>query len=722
MYIIKKDNTNYEIKLNKYIIIITIIIIINTFSMSAISITNKHYTINLSPKTKSGWTVTENKTKELFLLQYPIIEVDGKIVEIAISKFTQENKAEQLPNGGERLLIIGEISNLEGAEIVLTIETFPNTSIFRFKYNFNDNANRKLTKLGGNDNLTYLRYQKLDEQKLIEVRLSEFNELSHATNCKEMDIDERFFENNLSAMGPIITLTDKKTSVLLAYEHGSAFPNSFLAYSFSANNLISLKAVKANYLTNSSLSSFSSPWFEFGVIQGNQAALASDYRNFVLNSLSKFTESRKPYIYYNTWGRQERVKWSGGKYYETMTLEYTLREIDLLAKMGVEVYVLDVGWFYNPGDWDVNVETYPDMLKQVKERLDSYNMKLGLWFNPTAAAVTSKMIASNQHNRKSWNGVKGGEFDLWESGKSYGMCLVSPYWEDFANELIRLVKETGVSYFKWDAIDQYGCNDKTHFHGDSSHCDEERSESYAYQLPTYLVKIVHKVQEVCPEAIVDMDITEDGRIVGLEFLSAGKYFIINNGPYYHNFDLAPLWESVLPNKNANIFVNPGPARTWFARSVLSYDKWIPSTLFLTHYQPDEPRNSQLLNVASLILGQNGIWGTALDVSNEGVSYVNQLLAKYKLLRDDITAASIIQTGTPGGSPEIYEKINPENGNGCVVVFANMKSRFTLVTQSAVNHKHVATEGVAVSYDKKGRAKIVCDFEEPSAKIIYFGIE
>lgn len=121
-------------------------------------------------------------------------------------------------------------------------------------------------------------------------------------------------------------------------------------------------------------------------------------------------------------------------------------------------------------------------------------------------------------------------------------------------------------------------------------------------------KVVDKLSKAIPGAIVDFDITEDGRCVGLQFLSSGKYFIINNGPYYHNFDLAPEWKSVLPSGNANIFVQPGPARGWFVRSVLDYDKWIPSVLFLTHYQPDEPHNSQIINIASLMLGQNGIWG------------------------------------------------------------------------------------------------------------------
>jgi alpha-galactosidase len=236
-----------------------------------------------------------------------------------------------------------------------------------------------------------------------------------------------------------------------------------------------------------------------------------------------------------------------------------------------------------------------------------------------------------------------------------------------------------------------------------------------------MTKIIDKVVKEAPQAIFDFDITEDGRCVGLQFLSAGKYFIINNGPYYHNFDLAPMWKSVLPNTNANIFVEPGPARGWFVRSVLDYDKWIPSVLFLTHYQPDEPRTSQIINIASLILGQNGIWGEILKTSENGVRLFDSVLTRYKMVRDDITAAQMVKVGEPGGSPEIYEKINPENGKGCVVLFANAHGFYSYVTQNKVAPKYWHNEDVDVKQDQQGRAVIKVKFNEPSAKVILFGV-
>ncbi len=54
--------------------------------------------------------------------------------------------------------------------------------------------------------------------------------------------------------------------------------------------------------------------------------------------------------------------------------------------------------------------------------------------------------------------------------------------------------------------------------------------SMAVQLPQQMTRVAEKVAAAVPDIIIDFDITEAGRAVGLSFLSAGKYFLINNGP------------------------------------------------------------------------------------------------------------------------------------------------------------------------------------------------
>ncbi|MDZ7607407.1 MAG: hypothetical protein U5K79_17885 [Cyclobacteriaceae bacterium] len=316
------------------------------------------------------------------------------------------------------------------------------------------------------------------------------------------------------------------------------------------------------------------------------------------------------------------------------------------------------------------------------------------------------------------NGDKGQPWKVWETEESYGMCLVSPYKDAFADELIRLNKELGVTYFKWDAIGQYECNDAGHFHGDSTNTPQERLDSYAFEIGRAMNYVVDKLARACPEAIVDFDITEGGRTVGLGFLASGKYFLINNGPYYFNYDI-PFDRD---KDNWNIFFFPGPARGWICRTPLQYDKWFPTVLFLTHYIPDDPIANQSICLGSLMLGQNGIWGDLPAISDEGVAYFNQVLGRYKQVRSDITLASLTSDGVVGGSPEVYEKMNPSNGKGLIVMFSSHRGDYTYITKVKPNSTIWHNNGVEVTLMQDGYARISAHFEGADAKIIFFGTE
>lgn len=154
---------------------------------------------------------------------------------------------------------------------------------------------------------------------------------------------------------------------------------------------------------------------------------------------------------------------------------------------------------------------------------------------------------------------------------------------------------------------------------------------------------------------------------------------------------------------------------------LGFDKWVPSVLFLTHYLPDDPADSQWINLASLVLGQNGIWGDLLNVSEEGVARLGETLARYKQVRDDITRAAPVRQGAVGGTPEIHEKIDAQTGRGVVSVFADARGHYAYVTQNTVAPDFWHNDGVSVSIDGAGRAKIVMDFDGAGAKIIFFGV-
>ena len=223
--------------------------------------------------------------------------------------------------------------------------------------------------------------------------------------------------------------------------------------------------------------------------------------------------------------------------------------------------------------------------------------------------------------------------------------------------------------------------------------------------------------------------TESGRCFGLAFLSAGKYFLVNNGPYFGNYDFPPA-----AGRNPNIFFFPGPARGWICRTPLSFDEWIPSVLFLTHYLPDDPGEDQMVSIGSLVLGQNGIWGDLPAISPEGVARFGTILNSYKQVRDDITRAYPVRSGPVGGSPEVHEKIAAK-GRGVVVIFGRHGS-YRYITSQPVDRHLWHDADTKVSFDDKGRAIIDVTIPLPpkdpkagwnpktpsGARLVFFGVD
>jgi alpha-galactosidase len=666
------------------------------------------------------WAYRTTHTGPEYRFAPPVFSIDTRQVPATVFHFFPIGTPIHLDNGATEYSFAGKLAQDPHLQLLIQFQVNNETPVIRFRYTLKSDQARTLTARGAN-RLSYLETSFNQLPAAEEVTLSNFAQLTHSYTISERNIDDRYFQDGGTLMGPMIAASNNHRSFMLAYEHGSQVPDAFLRYRLRGDRTVRLEAVKGNYLPGEKIDgnhSWQSIWMETAAAQGGIDQLASLYRRYVLKYMTQNPSTRKPYIFYNTWNFQERNKWWNGKpYLASMNEDRILREIDVAHRMGIDVFVLDTGWYEKTGDWTVSSKRFSDGLKAVKQKLDGYGMHLGLWFGPTTAAISSHVVREHPEWRMSWDGKVGEPQEVWETEPSYKMCMVSGYADAFADELIRLAREVGVTYFKWEAIAQYGCNDPHHDHGDESNTAQERSDSYAFQLVQYMSRVADKVAVAVPGTIVDFDVTEAGRAMGLAFLASGKYFLINNGPYYQSYDV-PI---DLAQTNSNLFFYQGAARTWIARSPLTFDKWIPSILFLTHYFPDDPEQWQQVDVASLILGQNGIWGDLLSVSDSGVAFIGSALARYKQVRDDITESDPVVTGLVSASPEIHEKLSATTGRGAVVLFATERGTYQYITRHRVAAEHWTNEGVSVSLDADGRARIDATFDKPGAKILFFGV-
>ena len=621
-----------------------------------------------------------------------------------------ETKKKPWKDGLEAYLLYQDINS--GVLLTIQLRVKPDSSFLRLRYALSGDVC-----FSGIDGDQPILYGKINNSSrtVTEIQLSQFDRISHSF-VPSVERYEMGACVGKSLIGPILLLEGDQACVLIAYEHGAQAPDHFLTFMVSEGE-VCLSSHKGNYVNGQKVGDYRTPWLQIG-FAATREEMYRAYRYFMLCDVADNAESRKPYIFYNTWHHQEGKKYLlGNSVLQDMKEEFILRDIDIAHQMGVEVYVIDTGWYQKTGDWQVNEAFFPRNMQAVRDRLTQYGMKLGLWLNPIVAAVTSSMYRTHPEYVMKQQGMGNYWGRIWETEESYGMCLASGYSDLFIEQLVSLYETLGVRYFKWDAVGQYGCDAPGHFHGKEENSPVERADAYAYRMGLEMIRIAENVTTRCPEAIIDFDITEGGRFVGLGFLSVGKYFLINNGPYFHNLDI-PASVTIQPD-TINAFFYPGPARAQICRQSARFDFCIPSVLFLTHFLPHGAVLSQRNNMAALALGGNGIWGFLEELSEEDIARWETFLTNYKLVRDDVVKAYPIQRGLQGGSPEIHEKINHETGRGFVIIFTHTKGRFEYVTQPLPYEPKSVIGCDSYGFQKNGSIRLIVTLETDAAQVVFF---
>lgn len=654
----------------------------------------------------------------------PLFQVDG--VQRGGFSFVEHVSDCGLPDDGREVVLRYRAPGTPELTLLVRLRGYADSPIVRWQYQLWASVLTTLTKSAGADDLCYLTLQTvgMHEHQLTDIQLSHFDRLAHTylPSIETYPADDCY--DGQAFAGPIVLFHNDAHTLLLAYEHGADHPDSFLGFRLRQDDdrrTLQLAARKGNYYDGQVIgpdTPWESVWFELGRAPLPFAPFLQRYRQFVLDELCEQRESRQPYLFYNTWNYQERNRYFNNRpYLESMHQERMLGEIDVAHRLGIDVFVIDTGWYQKTGDWQVNLERFPDGLRSIKQRLDSYGMRLGLWFNPTVAALTSDVYARNPEWEMTRNGQPTFRHQVWETEESAALCLCSDYADAHIATMIRLREELGVTYFKWDGIQQYGCDSPLHHHGTAANTAVERADCYAYQMGRQLIRIVAEVTRRYPDVIVDFDITEAGRFGGLGFLSVGKYFLINNGPYFSDFDI-PRTVAMTPD-TINVFFYPGAARPRICRRGAQFDPIIPAILLLTHFLPDGPPLAQHNSLAALTLGGNGIWGDLLALSEADIAPLADGLASYKQVARAATRAYPRAHGFIGASPEIHEKIALTADEGLVAFFTVAACTLTHVTQPLRRAARCTVNG-ADSWETlaDGRLKVTVQLAHNDARVVF----
>lgn len=127
--------------------------------------------------------------------------------------------------------------------------------------------------------------------------------------------------------------------------------------------------------------------------------------------------------------------------------------VEKAAGLGVELFVMDDGWFGQRrddhaglGDWDVNGEKFPNGLKPLIEKVKRYGMRFGLWIEPEMVNRDSGLYRAHPE----WV-YRYARRPVLEGRYQYMLDLTRGDVQSYIIEKIsRLLEENEISYIKWD--------------------------------------------------------------------------------------------------------------------------------------------------------------------------------------------------------------------------------------------------------------------------------
>src|SRR3712207_2015401 len=187
------------------------------------SLENQLYIVSWPQQDITAFNYNVKETGKDLTVKLPVFEIEGKPVAAILKELKPVAKATQLKNNVTEYTLEGAFQNQRDLRLRVTFQVSPDNPVLRFRYGLAGKKTLKLTKRE-KDNITYLDFP-LATPQAKEVRFSEFNERFHATHLTETALAERHFTNELSIMGPMLVWQNQNTSFLVAFEHGSQYPD-----------------------------------------------------------------------------------------------------------------------------------------------------------------------------------------------------------------------------------------------------------------------------------------------------------------------------------------------------------------------------------------------------------------------------------------------------------------------------------------------------------------
>jgi len=201
--------------------------------------------------------------------------------------------------------------------------------------------------------------------------------------------------------------------------------------------------------------------------------------------------------------------WEGA--YFNFTTETLLRMMDDAAGMGLEMFVLDDGWFGNDyprngdnaglGDWEPNAQKLPEGIDYLAKYAHKKGLKFGIWIEPEMVNPQSNLAQAHPD----WVVQSPGR-DIYQGRNQWVLDLSNPEVEDFVFGIFDRTMQLAphIDYIKWD------CNRVIQSFG-SPYLGAEQDRFYV-EYTQGLYNVMRRIRDKYPKVIVQCCSSGGGRV------------------------------------------------------------------------------------------------------------------------------------------------------------------------------------------------------------------
>ena len=227
--------------------------------------------------------------------------------------------------------------------------------------------------------------------------------------------------------------------------------------------------------------------------------------------------------------------WEGA--YFTFDADRLKNMMDGAAEMGVEIFVLDDGWFGNKyprnsdkaglGDWQINKKKLPNGIEDLIDYAEDKGMKFGIWVEPEMVNPKSELA----ENHPDWIIQRNNSRKPLLTRNQLLLDLSNPKVQDFVFGVVDnlLEKHKRILYIKWDAnrhIQNFG----------STYLDATKQSHLWIDYTRGLESVFNRLRKKYPEKLFQACASGGGRVDFSSMKNTHEFWASDNtDPYERLF-------------------------------------------------------------------------------------------------------------------------------------------------------------------------------------------